>query len=216
MSIALVPLAALAAVAIIAAIRRGRASKPAPGRTARAPASAGIYQTAPADIVVSPFVRVGAAELAWLESRRGGGAILSYAGALAAARAAGAELATREDMIALSDAARAAGAKLTPAEVTLPDDELRAAGARPGDPAMRSEAWARLEDEKIGKAKAAGRWDPGAIKAWVAGAAPGRARLMGLRKPSGTWGQDGTTDPHDDAWSDYLTRTIIRRALPVA
>ena len=193
-----------------------------------APTRVAPYVTAPEDIgdpVSWGPVGSDGTQVATLfrDKRTGGYAHVSYHGALAAAQALGATLPTREDLIALSDQARAAGNELVP--VTLPGAslELMAEGARPGDPAMVTERWARVHDAAVQKQlealRAAGKWDgrqpvANAGKVWVAGAPPGRAYLMGWRRRDGTWIQEGTATgagSHNDQHCDYAMLLTLKR-----
>lgn len=178
--------------------------------------SASAYVTRPEDIVPpAAWARVGNSLLSVepLRDRKTGGyAHLTYRGALEAAKALGSDvsLPTRDDMIALSDAARAAGTELEP--VTLP-----------AGPDMASEAFVRTHDERVKAQLDALKWDgktPTANigKPWIAGAPAGRAFLMGWRKKDGSWIQSGldAVTPgargfHDDQHVDYAMIMIAKR-----
>lgn len=194
------------------------------------------YITKPEDVVPpAAWAKVGTAELSSepLRDRRTGGyARLTYAGALAAASALGAELPTRADLDALHEFAKGAGLELAP--VLLPDAAmLREAGIDPENKAavnafrnanMASEAWARVHDQRVRAQLVTRGWDErrpvaNAGKHWMAGAPQGRAYLRGWRS-KGKFIQTGPdpdkigTDkgPHDDGHHDYGTTTVVKRS----
>jgi hypothetical protein len=189
-----------------------RAPAPALGPTTFEPAPR--YLTKPSDVAAPPlWVKIGALAFAILTDRHTGGfAQLDYAGALEEAKKLGGRLATFDEIIAYSDAARAVGTEIQP-PITLPDDGmLKAAGILPSnyptkadyekaanafrDANMSSEAWARAHDHAVlQKLKALG-WDESkpagnAGKWWEGDAPPGRAYLKGWRRADGTWIQEG-------------------------
>ncbi len=207
---------------------------PSPAVRPVASAPVAPYITAPADVVApASWSKVGAADLSSepLRDRKTGGyAHLTYAGALTAARALGAELPSREDLDALADAAKAAGTELAP--VILPDGALsRSVGIDPANAAavnafrnanMTGEAWARIHDERVRAQLVARRWDgkgpvANAGKHWIAGAPPRRSYLKGWRVgqkfiqtgPSKPGTDEG---PHDDRHHDYGTTTVLKRS----
>lgn len=183
------------------------------------------YQTRPEDVVApTAWARVNGATMTTepLRDRATGGyAHLSYQGALAAAEKYGARLPTREEVTALSDAARAAGLELDP--VILPDPAmLRAAGAPLDRPTsgiaeaaqktadvnriaqalrtarMTGRPWAEAHDARVRAQLMTRGWDgtkpvANAGKLWIAGAPPGRAYLMGWRGKDGVFIQQGAT-----------------------
>lgn len=124
----------------------------------------------------------------------------------------GVEIATFDEIVAYSDAARAQKTEIQPA-ITFPTaDMLTAAGIVPShyptkeayqkavdafrNANMGGEAWGRLHDT-MGMAwlKAHG-WDPSKPagnygKWWQWGAAPGTALIKGWRRADGTWIQEG-------------------------
>jgi len=182
------------------------------------PGSSASYITSQESVIVPEWTRVGNDQFTAIPLRdasTGGLAHLTYAGALEAARAAGAELPTHDDIVALSNAARSAGFELDP--VILPNGQLTSEGFKPGDPAMVSLRWAQIHDAAVQAQLDRRGWDgkspvSNAGKHWIAGAPPGRAYLMGWRRRDGTFIQSGTSTgqgPHDDQHHDYATTTIL-------
>lgn len=145
---------------------------------------------------------------------------LSYADALEVAASLGARLPTRDELYQLHLDAVAAGTELHP--LVLPGSAPELVGAHPGDPAMVTRAWCDAHDSRVLDAlQGFPDWAPvaNAGKHWIAGAAPGRARLAGWwvarvelygssRHGPGLV-QEGDGDPHNDAHADYGTTTIL-------
>jgi len=193
------------------------------------------YTTDPADILPPTWLLLSPGRLITAEPLRSSDgrvtyARLSYRSALQVAASLGAELPTRDDLLALHEVARAAGTELTP--VTLPtrqmcwaakvDDTDQAAVQRFRVANMQGEEWCAAHDELVlmargGRGDLPGPW--GNIgKQWIAGASPGRSRLMGWALPNGTWIQSGlypvgdTHEAHDDGYADYSSTVILVRA----
>lgn len=201
---------------------------PAGELSPRKVAPAAPYITAAADVLPPSWPSVEPLR----DRKTGGYAHLTYRGALAAARANGAELLSGDDVTTLSDAARAIGFELAP--VILPDAAtLKQAGIAANDTAainafrnanMGGEAWARYHDEAVRAQLVARGWDgktpiANAGKLWTAGAPTGRAYLKGWRV-GGKFIQAGPDrdkigvdkGPHDDGHHDYATLTVLKRS----
>lgn len=155
-------------------------------------------------------------------SRPSGLAHLSYRDALAYAATVGARLPTRAEVVELHEVAEAAGTELAPC--ILPDSEMRAAGAKPGDPAMSTLAWCDYHDMLVVgwiKMSLPDQDTPvaNAGKHWIGPAPPGKAALCGWwvadLRPFGGHGagfvQSGTGFPHDDEHHDYGTTCMLVR-----
>ena len=197
-------------------------AEPGPEKAPPAPAlgptkfdSAPRYLTKPSDVAApATWAKVGSLAFALLtDSHTGGFAQLDYEGAQEQAKRVGARLATFDEIVAYSDAARAAGTEIPP--FTLPDDGmLKAAGIVPSayptrkehdaavnayrDANMASEAWARYHDQAVQQKLKALGWDESkpagnAGKWWEGGAPPGRSWLKGWRRKDGSWIQQGVS-----------------------
>ena len=184
------------------------------------------YITSAENVVVPAWTSIGADQFSVepLRDATGGLAHLTYRGALAAAAAAGAELPTHDDIVALANAAKASGFELNPVILPGASAELMAEGAKPGDSAMVTLRWAQIHDAAVQAQLDARGWDgtkpvANAGKHWMAGAPPGRAYLMGWRLPKGTFIQSGIASgqgPHDDGHHDYGTTTVFVKRGAVA
>ena len=180
---------------------------------------------------------------------------LPYRDALAIAAEFGAELPTREDVVELHEIARGLGTELRP--VTLPTPAIcaqhlvswrdEAGKQRLREQLMMTAEWAEVHDQEVAIQRDAAwalllarRQDvlllgPRGVpwgnigKPWIAGASPGRARLMGWHvegdlardyglPASGGWIQDGVYPPgstheqHEAGYADYSSTVVLVRA----
>ena len=155
-----------------------------------------------------------------------GYAHLTYREALAVAALLCAELPTREHVVALHET----GLELSP--VILPTQAMVRAEthAPPGSAEyehaaqrlrvahMSGPEWCAQHDDAVRAQLDRVGWDgarpvANAGKLWIAGAAPGKGRLMGWWL-GGRFIQAGYSDPHNDLHSDYATLTQLVRRLP--
>ncbi len=170
-----------------------------------------IYRTLPAD--VAPPIWAGATTVEPLrDSLTGLYARLTYRDALAVAKALGARLPTRADVIAR----RSRAMEIEP--VCLPTSEMLEGVALHDvqafrDANMASREWAEIHDAEVQARLAARKWDGAQVvcnagKHWIVGA--GRARICGWWQ-LGAFTQAGLRDQHGLDYTDYATTTILMR-----
>lgn len=129
---------------------------------------------------------------------------LTYRDALAVAARFGGRLPTREEVL---ESIERADVVLHPVTLSYGPEMVTLAHAQEHDRRVR---------EQLGGLPKGSRPRPlvvaGIGKHWVAGAAPGRARICGWMRPdTGRLIQAGTTDVHDDLHHDYSTTTLVVR-----